>query len=130
MKYLKLLALVLLAWAITYAGTLTLSLRSVGGAPATIATHMMLPGWSSFRYVYEGKTYTATHADLDKYKARERATPLPTLLSQAVGVDTGVPGAYLLYLWLTHALPWLALLLTLWLLNIASGIKRLADALE
>jgi hypothetical protein len=130
MKYAKLLAMLLLAWAIVYAGALTLSLCSVGGAPASFATHMMLPGWSSFKYEYQGKTYTATRADLSKYKAEQEATPLPTLLAQAVGADKGQPGAWLLYQWCIRILPWLSLLLTLWLLNIAASIKRLADALE
>ncbi len=127
MKYAKLAALVLLAWAVMYAGGAALSLRAVGGAPSAFAARLLLPGAmrpSSFKYEYEGKSYTATRADLDKYEARESGQGLIDLVT---GEQSG---GYLLYLWLTRALPWVSLWLALWLLNIAASIKRLADTME
>ncbi len=132
MKYLKLFVIVALVWGITYSGGVVLSLRAVGGAPAAFAQRLILPDAlrpASFAYRYQGKTYTATKADLDKYESEQAAKPLQTLLMQASGADKGQPGAYLLAKWCTKVLPWLALITSLWLMNLAAGIRRLADTL-
>lgn len=131
MKYLKLLALVLLAWAIVYTGGAVLSLRSASQDASSAAVALLkrnaLPGFlrpSVYSYTDNGKVFTTTDAGLAAYQSSEAQKSIVDLVADQHS------GGYLLYAWCMKFLPWLALLLTLWLLNIAAGIKRLADALE
>lgn len=130
MKYLKLLALAMLAWAIVYAGTLTLSLRSAGPDPRSAAwaliKHNTLPRFmrpSVYKYTDGGNSFTATDAQIAAYQAREAQKGVVDLVT---GEHSG---GYLLYLFCAKVLPWLSLALALWGLNVAAGIKRLADAM-
>lgn len=130
MKYLKLLALAMLAWAIVYAGALTLSLRSAGTDPRSAALalleHNTMPGLlrpPTYSYTENGKSFAATNAQIAAYQTREAQKGVVDL------VTAEHSGGYLLYLWCSKALPWLSLALTLWALNVAAGIKRLADVM-
>lgn len=130
MKYTKLFALVVLAWALVYVGTLTLSLRAADpdtrSAAISLLVHHALPSAlqpQTYTYTERGKTYTTTGKNLDAYQAREAQKSFVDLAMDAHS------GAYLLAKWCTKVLPWLSLIASLWLLNIAAGIRRLADAL-
>lgn len=130
MKYAKLFALVLLAWAAVYIGTLTLSLRAADpdtrSAAVALLVHDTLPSAlqpKTYGYTERGKTYTTTGPLMDAYQARQSQKSFVALAMDEHS------GAYLLALWCTKVLPWLALIASLWLLNFAAGIRRLADAL-
>jgi hypothetical protein len=131
MKYLKLLALALLVWAVIFSGGLVLSLRTANpdarSAALALLKHNALPRVlqpKTYTYTDHGKTYPTTGANLEAYKKREAQKGILDLVSDEHSVG------YMLYAWCTHVLPWLSLLLSLWLLNVAASIKRLADAME
>lgn len=138
MKYLKLTGILLSVWLVVYAGLVGASLNVVTRNTSTVAVDLMqrnlLPRMlqpSHYTYTQpDGKTVPLPVVDLDAYTKKQAATPLIGRLIGAATGDSSSPEPGLLYGWCLHVLPWLSLLLAIWLLNIAAGIKRLADALS